>query len=100
MDANYEIDKVDLKILSLLTEDAKTPYTEIAKKVYVSSGTVHVRMRKLEELGIVKGAALKINYAKLGYDINAFLGIYLEKSAYYDEVVDQLKAIPEILNIH
>ena len=50
MSKNLEIDNIDLKILALLSEDAKIPYTEIAKKVYVSGGTVHVRMRKMEEM--------------------------------------------------
>lgn len=100
MDKIYEIDNTDLKILSILAQDAKKPYTEIAKKVFVSGGTVHVRMRKMEEMGIVKGASLQIDYAKLGYDVNAFLGIYLERSSIYDEVVAQLKSIPEILSIH
>ncbi|MCX2744300.1 Lrp/AsnC ligand binding domain-containing protein [Mangrovivirga sp. M17] len=100
MSKNYEIDNIDLKILSLLTEDAKIPYTEIAKKVYVSGGTVHVRMRKLEEMGIVKGSTLSIDYSKLGYDITAFLGIFLEKSSLYEEVASRLKDIPEIASIH
>ncbi|NMM50506.1 Lrp/AsnC ligand binding domain-containing protein [Marinigracilibium pacificum] len=100
MSKNYEIDNIDLKILSLLTEDAKIPYTEIAKKVFVSGGTVHVRMRKLEEMGIVKGSTLSIDYSKLGYDITAFLGIFLEKSSLYEEVASRLKDIPEIASIH
>ncbi len=99
-DKNYEIDNVDLKILSLLLKDAKSPYTEVAKKVFVSGGTVHVRMKKLEELGIVKGATLDINYAKLGYDVQAFLGIYLQRSSLYEEVCSQLAAIPEIVSIN
>ncbi len=97
---NYEIDNVDLKILSLLMEDAKTPYTEIAKKVFVSGGTVHVRMRKMEEMGIVTGTTLKMNYSKLGIDISAFMGIFLEKSSLYNQVIEQLKAIPEIVTIN
>jgi len=80
MSKNLEIDNIDLKILALLSEDAKIPYTEIAKKVYVSGGTVHVRMRKMEEMGIVRGTTLNMDYSKLGYDITAFLGIYLEIS--------------------
>lgn len=99
MDRNYEIDNVDLKILNLLSEDAKMPYTEVAKKVHVSAGTVHVRMKKMEEMGIVKGATLKIDYSKLGYDITCFLGIYLEKSSLYDKVVVELKKISEIATI-
>ena len=100
MNKNYDIDNVDLKILALLTEDAKMPYTEVAKKVFVSGGTVHVRMRKMEEMGIVKGTTLKMDYSKMGYDITAFLGIYLEKSSLYDDVIKKLELIPEIVKLH
>jgi Lrp/AsnC family transcriptional regulator, regulator for asnA, asnC and gidA len=95
-----ELDDVDKQILSILMKDAKEPYTEIAKKIHVSGGTVHVRMRKLEELGIVTGASLSIDYTKLGYDISAFLGIYLDKSSLYDEVAEELKKIPEVVAAH
>jgi len=100
MAKNYEIDNTDLKILEILMEDAKKPFTEVAKRVYVSQGTVHVRMNKMEAAGIVERNTLKINFAKLGYDITAFIGIYLEKSALYDKVLAKLKEIPEITNIH
>ncbi len=100
MSKNLEIDNIDLKILALLSEDAKIPYTEIAKKVYVSGGTVHVRMRKMEEMGIVRGTTLNMDYSKLGYDITAFLGIYLEKSSLYNPVVEDLKKVPEVVKIH
>ncbi len=95
-----EIDKLDRNILSYLMQDARMPYTDIAKKLFVSGGTVHVRMKKLEELGIVRGANLSIDYSKLGYDISAFLGIYLDKSSLYDSVTEKLKLIPEIVGAH
>lgn len=100
MPKNYEIDNTDLKILEILMQDAKRPYTEVAKKVNVSQGTVHVRMNKMEEAGILEKTTLRINYAKLGFDITAFIGIYLEKSALYESVLAKLKGIPEIINIH
>ncbi|HRI79407.1 MAG TPA: Lrp/AsnC ligand binding domain-containing protein [Cyclobacteriaceae bacterium] len=96
----YGIDKTDLKILEILIQDAKKPFTEVAKKVFVSQGTVHVRMNKMQEAGIVEKTTLKINYAKLGFDITAFIGIYLEKSALYEQVLSKLKQIPEVTNIH
>ncbi len=95
-----ELDIVDRQILSILMKDANTPYTDIAKNIHVSGGTVHVRMRKLEEMGIVTGAVLSIDYTKLGYDISAFLGIYLDKSSLYDEVAEELKKIPEVVEAH
>lgn len=100
MTENYQVDKTDLKILEILMQDAKKPFTEVAKKAFVSGGTVHVRMNKMEEAGIVEKTTLKLNYAKLGYDITAFIGIYLEKSALYDQVLAKLKGIPEITSIH
>jgi len=100
MDKNLDIDNIDLKIISLLNEDAKTPYTEIAKKVFVSSGTVHVRMKKLEDMGVVKSATLNIDFSKLGYDIAAFLGIYLQRSSLYDNVIESLQEIPEVVRAY
>jgi len=100
MPDHYEIDNVDLKILSILQHNAKKPYTEVAKQAFVSAGTIHVRMNKLEKLGVVKGASLDLNLSKLGYSVGAFLGVYLTKSSLYDKVADQLKNIPEITSIH
>lgn len=100
MARNYELDDVDRKILALLIADAKMPYTEIARKVHVSGGTVHVRMARLEELGIVQGATLRIDYEKLGYGVTAFIGIYLLKSSMYNSVAQEMKKIPEIVSMN
>ena len=100
MKTNYHIDNIDLKILSILSKNAKMPYTEVAKKVLVSGGTVHVRMKKLENMGVVKGTRLEIDYAKLGYKMKLFMGIYLEKSYLYRDAVRALKLIPEVIELH
>ena len=97
MTENPEIDQLDRQILAKLIEDGKMPYTDIAKQLYVSSGTIHVRMKKMEQMGIVLGSSLTVDYHKLGYDVTAFLGVYLDKSSLYDEVAEQLKQIPEIV---
>ncbi|MDX1903265.1 MAG: Lrp/AsnC ligand binding domain-containing protein [Thermonemataceae bacterium] len=97
---NYQFDKTDFRILNLLLENANLPYTAIAEKVFVSNGTVHVRMERLKRLGIVEGAELKINYHLLGWDITAFIGIYLDKSSLYEEAVEALEQIPEVVNLH
>ena len=100
MESNYQIDKIDRSILSELMINAKVPYTEIAKKLIVSAGTIHVRMKKMEEAGIVKNSRLHINYELLGFDLTAFLGIYLEKGSTYTDVIQQLNLIPEIVEAH
>lgn len=100
MNKRTETDRLDRQILSILMQNAKMAYTEIAKRLFVSGGTIHVRMRKLEEAGIVKGYHLAVDHTKLGYDISAFLGIYLDKSSLYKQVADELKKIPEIVDAH
>jgi Lrp/AsnC family transcriptional regulator for asnA, asnC and gidA len=100
MESNYQIDNIDRGILSELMINAKVPYTEIAKKLIVSAGTIHVRMKKMEEAGVVKNSRLHINYELLGFDLTAFLGIYLEKGSTYTDVIQQLNLIPEIVEAH
>jgi Lrp/AsnC family transcriptional regulator for asnA, asnC and gidA len=94
------IDEIDRQILSILMQDAKTPYQEIGKKLFISPGTVHVRLKKLTKSGLVKGSQLNVDYNLLGYDISAFLGIYLEKSSLYDQVEAELLKIPEVVGAH
>jgi len=100
MEKKFDLDPLDYNILEILVRDANLPYTEIGQRLDVSGGTVHVRMKKMESYGIVKGAQLLIDYSKIGWDITAFLGIYLDKSSLYEDVAKQLENIPEIVNIH
>ena len=100
MALNYEIDNLDLEILNILMDDAFTPYTEIGKKLFVSPGTIHVRMAKMQKLGIVKSPRLQIDMNKLGMDVTAFIGVYLIRSDMYDKVVKELKKIPEVISCH
>ena len=98
MALHYEIDNTDLQILNILMDNAFTPYTEIGKKLFISAGTVHVRMNKMEKLGIVKNPQLQIDLTKLGMDITSFVGVYLVRSDLYDKVVNALKKIDEVIS--
>jgi Lrp/AsnC family transcriptional regulator for asnA, asnC and gidA len=97
MALNYEIDNTDIQILNILMENAFTPFTEIGKKLFISAGTVHVRMNKMEKLGIVRPPQLQIDLTKLGMDITAFIGVYLIRSDSYDNVVKELKKIDAVI---
>ena len=97
---NYQLDKLDKQILSMLKKDATIPYTEIAKELVISAGTIHVRMKKLIELGVVLGSHLEINPTKVGFDVCAFLGIFLEKGSEYNDAVIRLKKVPEVVELH
>ena len=97
---NYEIDNLDRQILNLLMHNVTRAYTDIAKELHVSGGTIHVRMKKLTEMGVVKGSQLIINPAAIGFDICAFIGVFLEKGSVYKDAVEQMRQIPEIVELH
>lgn len=100
MAGKLNLDKLDLQIISEMMEDAQISYAELGKKLFVSGGTIHVRIKKLQEQGIVKGTKLNVDLKTLGYDITAFVGIYLEKSSLYDAVAKDLQKIPEIVRLN
>ena len=100
MAAKLNLDKLDLQIIHEMMETAEISYAELGKKLFVSGGTIHVRIKKLQEFGIVKGTKLNVDIKQLGYDITAFVGIYLEKSSMYDAVAAELMNIPEIVRLN
>jgi Lrp/AsnC family transcriptional regulator for asnA, asnC and gidA len=100
MPSDLNIDKLDLQIIQQLMHDASISYAEMGKKLFVSAGTIHVRIKKLQEAEIITGMKFHVDLKKLGYDVIAFIGIYLEKSSLYDTVAKELKKIPEIVRLN
>jgi len=100
MNHKPNLDKLDYQIIQEMMADAEISYADLGKKLFVSGGTIHVRIKKLEEVGIVKGTKLSVDLKALGYDVIAFIGIYLEKSSLYDTVAKDLRKIPEIVRLN
>ena len=96
----FELDEIDKSILNILMNDANISYVDIAKKIKVSTGTVHVRMKNLIAADIVKKAFLNVDYNRLGLNITAFIGVHLVKSSLYPEVIQELYKIPELVSAH
>lgn len=97
---NGHLDELDLQILELLIKDCRTPYLEIARICHVSGGTIHVRMKKMEDMGIIKGSRIVLNLPKLGYDVCCFVGIYIDKTSSFSEVFDEMSKIKEVVELH
>ena len=100
LNVDKSLDKLDLQIIQAMMQDAEVSYADLGKQFFVSGGTIHVRIKKLEELGIVQGKRLAVDLKVLGYDIIAFIGIYLEKSSMYDNVAQALKSIPQVVRVN
>ena len=92
----FVLDEIDHQILDVLIENARTPFTDIAKQLVVSAGTIHVRVKKMEEEGIIKGSTLTIDYDKMNYSFIAHTGIFLEKTSRSKEVIEDLRSIPNV----
>jgi Lrp/AsnC family transcriptional regulator for asnA, asnC and gidA len=100
MSGKFNLDKLDLQIIHEMMENAEISYADLGKKLFVSGGTIHVRIKKLQEYGIARGTRLNVNLKHLGFDVIAFIGIYLEKSSLYDSVAKDLRRIPEIVRLN
>lgn len=94
------LDEIDHQILDILIENTRTPYTDIGKMLLISAGTVHVRVKKMEELGLIKGSSLIVDYDKLDYSFVAYIGILLNKTNRINLVIEKLVAIPNVTNVH
>jgi Lrp/AsnC family transcriptional regulator for asnA, asnC and gidA len=92
-----QIDPIDIRILSELTQDAEIPFVQLAKKLKVSNTLIHQRVKKLKEKGILRKARYEIDSYKVGFQTSAYTQIRLENNKYHSRIEDKLKQIPEIV---
>lgn len=95
-----KIDKLDKQILEYLVKDARKPFTEIAKDLLVSPGTIHVRVKKLEQIGIIKSTSISVDYEKLGFGFIAYVGLYTSRSSTSPQIINALRSVPEVTVAH
>lgn len=93
------IDEKDRKILEILRKNARTPYTQIAKKIELSEGAVRKRVDALEKKGIIKKYVAIINPKKIGYDSITILGLDVEPTTLL-HVADEVAKIKEAKNVY
>ena len=98
--AKFKLDDIDRQILDMLIENTRTPFTDIAKKLLLSAGTVHVRVKKMEEAGIIIGSSLTLDYEKLGYAFIAYVGVFLQNTSQTKFVMERINQIPFVTVAH
>ncbi len=98
--SKFKLDELDHQILETLIENARTPFTDIAKNLLVSAGTIHVRVKKMEDEGVIKGSTLSVDYNKMGYTFIAYVGLFLENSSDTESVIEGVQNIPEVTVAH
>ncbi len=98
--AHHQLDALDKKILQLVAQDARIPFLEVARSCKVSGAAIHQRIQKLTNLGVLKGSHFTIEPEKIGYETCAYIGLYLKDPGDFDQVVEALKKIPEVVECH
>ncbi|QFZ55891.1 winged helix-turn-helix transcriptional regulator [Oceanihabitans sp. IOP_32] len=95
-----KLDEIDHQILDMLIDNTRIPFTDIAKKLLISAGTVHVRVKKMEESGIIRGSSLNLDYKKLGYSFIAYVGVFLKNTSQTKFVLERINEIPFVTVAH
>ena len=95
-----KIDKLDKKILSILSQNARMPFKDVAAKCEVSRAAIHQRVQKKKKKGVITGSGYYINPKSLGYSTCTYVGLDLERGSMYKEVVARLNNIPEVVECH
>jgi Lrp/AsnC family transcriptional regulator for asnA, asnC and gidA len=95
-----KIDKLDKKILSILSQNARMPFKDVAAECGVSRAAIHQRVQRLIEEGVITGSGYYVNPKSLGYRTCTYVGITLERGSMYKEVIEKVAKIPEIVECH
>lgn len=96
----YQLDSMDEQILTMLVRNARIPFLEIARICGVSGTTIHQRVQRLTSLGIIQGTEYRIDPSRIGYETCAFVGLKLNAGTQLEDVVESLRDIPEVVEVH
>ena len=97
---HHQLDALDEQILKLIANNARIPFLEVARTCNVSGAAIHQRIQKLTNLGILKGSQFVIDPEKVGYETCAYIGLYLKDPSSFEEVIEKLSLIPEVVECH
>ena len=100
MSVKHQLDEIDLKILEIITQNARMPFKDVASECGISRAAVHQRVNRMIEMEVITGSGYHIDPKKVDYHTCTYLGIFLEKGGMYEDVASSLKAIPEVVECH
>lgn len=96
----HQLDKIDLQLIELLQESSRLKVSELAEKVKLTVPAVSERIKKLEEKGLIKRYTTQIDFKQAGYDVTAFIFVFMESSKYYHSFTQKARHEHEILECH
>lgn len=100
MTLRNQLDDIDLKILDIISKNARIPFKDVASEVGVSRAAVHQRVNRMIDLNVIVGSGYHIDPKKIDYKTCTYIGVFLEKGSLYSAVAEKLKEIQEIVECH
>jgi len=94
------IDALDADILELLAGEPRVGVLEASRRLGVARGTVQARLDRLRRTGVIADLAPTVDPAALGYPVTAFLSLEIAQSGGRDSVVEHLRRIPQVIEVH
>jgi Lrp/AsnC family leucine-responsive transcriptional regulator len=94
-----DLDFIDLRILEILQQDGRASHSAIAEAVGLSQPSVHERVKKLEQRGVIKGYAAIVDAEALGLDVLAFISVRVGDYT-PDDIAAAVAQIPEVVETH
>lgn len=89
------MDEIDLEIVRRLEKDARAPFKEIALELGVSEGTIHNRVKRMQQEGVIQGFSARLGAIKLGMDLTVVIGLRV-KGGHLIEVEREISALREV----
>ena len=90
------MEELDRRIISLLCEDGRMSFADIARETGLSTSALHQRVRRLEQRGVLTGYRAEVDYRSIGLPLTAFVSLTPIDPAAPDDVPDRLAGIAEI----
>jgi Lrp/AsnC family leucine-responsive transcriptional regulator len=94
------IDEMDVRIVEILQQNARTPNAEIARQVGMAPSAILERIRKLEERGVIQGYTARINPEAYGVGLTAYVFVRADERAGAPTTADRMAEIPEVQEVH
>ena len=95
-----KIDQLDLKILKIISVNARIPFKDVAAVCGVSRAAIHQRVQRLVDAGVITGSGYTVCPKSIGYSTCTYVGLKLERGSMYKGVAERLQHIPEIVEYH
>ncbi|MFP3165367.1 MAG: Lrp/AsnC family transcriptional regulator [Acidianus sp.] len=99
MSEHYYLDDVDRKIISILQQDSRISFSRLAKMLNLSESTIHMRIKRLREAGVIRGFCVDVDLDKVGMNVLAFVLLKADPKK-YEDILRKLAEIKEVFEIY